>query len=222
MFARMSVIASHSSRWARRLGGWTSLRMVSVLLRSTSSAKSCISRQPGLFSCTYKFRICHDLMCNPGSTPTRCLQPPRACCLNPHFFARKSPTEPSEYTCRHVQVPRLEQHWLCVRDTLVVGPTRRVFQCHCAWSQREQMVHQLPRSIQMRVGALRSNRTDLHRQTPPSPINSTSCSSDANLFARSHIWIPTVSSDSALDSTDTREGHWARTWHKFTLVRPFP
>ena len=42
MFARMSVIASHSSRWARRFGGWTSPRMKSVLLRSTSSAKSCI------------------------------------------------------------------------------------------------------------------------------------------------------------------------------------
>ena len=161
--------------------------MVSVLLRSTSSAKYCVSRQRSMFPYTSKFRICHDLMFNPDSTPTRCLQPPRAFCLNPHYLARNRPTEPSEYICRHVQVPRLEQHSLCVRDTLVVGPTRRVFQCHCAWSQREQMVDQLPRSIHMRVGALRSTRTDLHRQTRPSPINSTSCSSDANLFARSHI-----------------------------------
>ena len=52
----------------------------------------------GLFPYTTDFRVCHHLMCNPGSTHTRSLQPPRACCHN-HTSLRANDPQNLLNTC---------------------------------------------------------------------------------------------------------------------------
>ena len=66
MFARIYVIAGLSSRWARRSGGWTSLRMV---VRWTSSAKYFVSRYVACSSVLPSWRSAM-MFFHPGSTPS--------------------------------------------------------------------------------------------------------------------------------------------------------